>query len=240
MGRLSVKASRATASKKILPDDEFGDIEIRRVAGSVVRLKVQPSGRLVVWLPRLASLRQAKRLIDSSRSSIRRSLKSLPTRPSYHNGDQIGKSHRLKINLADDESVKLSGLNIIVSLTPTTNLAAKNQLIKDGVQKALRREAKAYLPRQLRYLARRYGFDYQKVRFSHAKSRWGSYSSGGTVSLNIMLMTLPNELIDYVLLHELTHSRHLNHSPAFWRQLEAVCPVAKLRRRQLKDFSPYL
>ena len=59
-------------------------------------------------------------------------------------------------------------------------------------------------------------------------------------SLNIMLMTLPNELIDYVLLHELTHTKYMNHSPDFWRALEEVCPDAKQKRRFIKRYSPYL
>jgi predicted metal-dependent hydrolase len=225
---------------KFLHDDEFGDIEIRRVSGVHVRLKVQPNGRIVAQLPRFGSVREVERLLTASRSRLRKSLANMPTRSNYQDGDQIGKSHRLKIQVADHEAVKLKGLEIIVSVRPLTTPTVKNQLIRDGIGKALRKEAKAYLPRQLRYLADTHGFGYDRVRFTHAKSRWGSYSSAGTVSLNIMLMTLPNELIDYVLLHELNHTRHMNHSPEFWRDLEILCPGCKQKRKALKAFSPYL
>jgi predicted metal-dependent hydrolase len=166
----------------------------------------------------------------------------LPNKKDYVDGEQIGKSHHLHIKTGDEEDVKLQKLDIVVTARPTTSTAARMVLIKEGVAKALRREAKAYLPRRLQYLADQHGFSYDKVRFAHAKSRWGSCTHRDIVviSLNIMLMTLPNELIDYVLLHELTHIKNPNHSTKFWADLERVCPDAKGKRRAIKQFSPYL
>ena len=230
----------AAAAAPIIHDDEFGDIEIRRVKGAYVRLKIQPSGKLVAQLPRFASVREVEKLLERSRANLRRNLAELPTKTAYADGEQIGKSHHLRIRDGARETVALHGLDIVVTLRPNTRPAARQQLIKDGVEKALRQESKAYLPRRLRYLAMTHGFSYERVRFTHAKSRWGSCSTTGTISLNIMLMSLPNELIDYVLLHELNHTRHMDHSREFWQDLEKVCPHAKRRRNWLKQFSPYL
>ncbi len=229
----------ATAAKYI-SDEEFGQIEIRRVRGSYVRLKIQTNGRLVAHLPHFTSIREVQRLLDKSRDNLRQNLSQIPTKKTYADGELIGKSHRLKIKESPRERVELSGLNIIIHVKSGTTLAAKNQLIKDGIAKALRKESKAYLPRRLKYLAMTHGFNYERVRFTHAKSRWGSCSTSGTISLNIMLMTLPNELIDYVLLHELNHTKHMDHSREFWSDLEKVCPHAKRKRTWLKQFSPYL
>lgn len=233
----------AHSSNKILYDEEFGDIEIRRVKSRLVSIHFQTDGRLVARLPRFGSTRDVRRLLDANRSKLKKSLTRIASKKDYADGDQIGKSHHLRITRDDQESVTLKRLDIVVTATADTTSATKSQLIKEGVAKALRKEAKAYLPRRLQYLAERYGFSYDKVRFAHAKSRWGSCTHRDdlvVISLNIMLMTLPNELIDYVLLHELTHIKNPNHSSEFWADLERVCSSAKTKRREIKEYSPYL
>ncbi|MDO4271779.1 MAG: M48 family metallopeptidase, partial [Candidatus Saccharibacteria bacterium] len=65
-------------------------------------------------------------------------------------------------------------------------------------------------------------------------------STSGTISLNIALMKLPEQLSDYVILHELAHTKHMNHGAEFWAELESTYPNAKQARNQLKNHSPYL
>ena len=117
---------------------------------------------------------------------------------------------------------------------------AAQTFIKQAALKALRKQAKAYLTRRVTSLAAEHGFHFNDIRFSNAGTRWGSCSSKGTLSLNIWLMQLPFELIDYVLIHELCHTRQMNHSPQFWLQVEAILPNYKELRRTLKAQHPYL
>jgi len=81
---------------------------------------------------------------------------------------------------------------------------------------ALRRKAQSVLPVQLAQLAQLHGFKYSAVKIRKSKSRWGSCSTKGTISLSFYLLLLPEHLVEYVLLHELCHTVQMNHSPAFW------------------------
>ncbi len=98
---------------------------------------------------------------------------------------------------------------------------------------ALKALARQYFCVRLEMLAERHGLTYQRIQIRGQRTRWGSCSSTGTISLNYKLLFLSPELVDYVLLHELAHTRHLNHSPAFWRQLITMLPDARQRDAML-------
>ncbi len=83
-------------------------------------------------------------------------------------------------------------------------------------------------------MAKTYSFTYENVRVRAMHTRWGSCTSKGAISLNIYLMMLPWDLIDYVLLHELTHTKHLHHGENFWNALEVIMPDMKKRKKELK------
>jgi len=86
----------------------------------------------------------------------------------------------------------------------------------------LRKEACDYLPVRLNQLAVQFGFTYHRVRISQSRGRWGSCSSKKNINLSLYLMTLPLHLIDYVILHELCHTKEMNHGPSFWALLDEV------------------
>lgn len=105
-------------------------------------------------------------------------------------------------------------------------------LIKNWV----RQQASIFLPEQLNQLAIQHSFIYQGCQVRHAKTRWGSCSSQKTISLNAALLLLPVELVNYVLLHELCHTRQLNHSARFWQEMLKVDSNYLQHRQQLKHF----
>lgn len=223
-------------------DAEFGTITIRRSArASGFRASITPGGQLRVSVPSYLPLAIAKRMVNRSRDDIR----LLITQHQQHqvqfvDGMQLGKSHTLRVTPGTTTRVNRSGQQIIVQLAPDDTLSdpAVVERIRQVVITALRREAKSYLPKRLRYLADQHGFSYTTVRFSHAAGRWGSCSSSGTISLNIALMKLPFELIDYVLCHELAHTQQLNHSKQFWDVVATCDPQYEIHRRLLKQETP--
>jgi hypothetical protein len=106
--------------------------------------------------------------------------------------------------------------------------------LKGPVEAHLRRLAARELPTRLHELARAHGFTVKAVSVRNQRTRWGSCSPSGRISLNWRLVQLPPDVCDYVLLHELTHLRHLNHSTRFWRELARLCPGQVDARRWLR------
>lgn len=112
------------------------------------------------------------------------------------------------------------------------------QRARDAKKKILAKKAREYLPYRLEYYAKLYGYTYERCRLSHAATRWGSCSTSGTISLNIGLMQVPETLRDYVIIHELAHLNHMDHSAAFWAEVGSHDPHYKEHRKKLKAFSP--
>lgn len=114
------------------------------------------------------------------------------------------------------------------------------QRTRDYQKKLLAKKAREYLPYRLEYFAKLYGYRYDKCRLSHANTRWGSCSSNRTISLNIGLMKVPEILRDYVIIHELAHLNHMDHSKAFWAEVGAHDKNYKNHEKKLKMFNPGL
>ena len=112
------------------------------------------------------------------------------------------------------------------------------QRTRDYQKKLLMKKAKEYLPYRLEYYAKLYGYSYEKCRLTHANTRWGSCSSNRTISLNIGLMKVPEQLRDYVILHELAHLNHMDHSKAFWAEVGLHDKNYKLHEKRIKMFNP--
>lgn len=231
------------AKPQIVNDPEFGEIVIVRRATRYTRIKLGTDGRFVVTSGRLVPLAFIRSFIEQSRTDLRKMAKASSVAQPYREGQLIGKTHQLAV--VPTQMVKVPAIRtmrgkLLVKLPPGFSLEDQDiqQQIRDEAIKILRRDAKKYLPPLLENLAREHDFSYQRLRFSHAGSRWGSCSSNGTISLNIALMKLPDELVRYVLIHELCHTRHMNHSTAFWREVERYDPHYRLHRQQLKRETP--
>lgn len=104
------------------------------------------------------------------------------------------------------------------------------QEIKELANKAL-----AYIPERVKYYAPIVGVNYTRITIRNQKTRWGSCSSKGGLNFNCLLMLTPPEVIDYVVVHELCHRKEMNHSKAFWAEVEKVLPDYKSAKRWLRE-----
>ena len=97
-----------------------------------------------------------------------------------------------------------------------------NEEIKKLADKALQ-----HIPKRVSYFAKQIGVTYGKITIRNQKTRWGSCSSKGNLNFNCLLMLMPPEVIDYVVVHELCHRKQMNHSKAFWKEVEKILPNYK-------------
>lgn len=100
---------------------------------------------------------------------------------------------------------------------------------------ALAEEALKVIPERVEYFAKVIGVTYGKITIRNQKTRWGSCSSKGNLNFNCLLMLAPPEVLDYVVIHELCHRKQMNHSKAFWLEVEKVLPNYKEVRKWLKE-----
>jgi len=98
------------------------------------------------------------------------------------------------------------------------------------------KQARQELISMLESLARIHGFEYGKVAIRRQKTRWGSCSGANNINLNVHLITLPIELVEYVVLHELVHTRVKNHSREFWSEIHKYMPDARERDKKLRKY----
>lgn len=113
--------------------------------------------------------------------------------------------------------------------------AGDRPAVASEIARWLKPLAKEHLSALVRRFADQHGLSFRRITIRGQRSLWGSCSSTGTLSLNYKLLFLRPELVEYVVLHELAHTRHMDHSPAFWASLEAMLPKARVIDAKLND-----
>ena len=116
------------------------------------------------------------------------------------------------------------------SLTPIT---------KDEID-SLKAAAKPIIEEKVRHFADKIGVEYGKITIRNQRTRYGSCNAKGNLNFNCLIMLMPNEIIDYVIVHELCHIKEMNHSRRFWNEVESVLPDYKERRKWLKQNGKFL
>ncbi|HVX57231.1 MAG TPA: SprT family zinc-dependent metalloprotease, partial [Candidatus Saccharimonadales bacterium] len=214
----------------------------KRRGNRSLRLSVNAEGTVRVSIPAWAPYSAGLNFARSRRSWIL--AQRTPDR-GLADGQPIGKAHHLqfmpKAGLAKPSGRVRAGA-VVVSHPP--ELPAGDPAVQAAARKAavraLRAQAEQLLPQRLAALAKMHDFSYGAISVKQLKSRWGSCDQHGNISLNLFLMQLPWECIDYVLLHELTHTRIMRHGPDFWKAMEALQPDVKVLRKRLRGYQPVL
>ena len=151
------------------------------------------------------------------------------------------RNRKILNQVQDDVDIKISltPTQILIHYHPETdfNSSEVQDQIRSAVIEVWREEAKAYIVPRVDELAAEFGFDYNRVTIKNIVSRWGSCSTKKNLNFSLHLMRLEDRFIDYVILHELCHTVHMNHGAGFWRLLSEVCPGAREIDREMRPFS---
>lgn len=229
-----------TLTRSILEHPRWGRIIItRNPRARRIIMRARPDA-IHMTIPPRASEAEIERALEQCGEKLKKAQQE-NSKESIDRTFTIDTPHfRLSIKEYDTAEIKVTGINGTYMLhcpqgTDYSN-AKTQQTLRNGIKAAMKHRAGIVLPQRLKELATKHGFRYSRCTVRDVRSRWGSCTSQGSISLNIHLVTLPDRLIDYVLLHELCHTIEMNHSDRFWALLDQCTAPAKAKalRAELK------
>ena len=231
----------------MLSDPELGTIEfVRNERSKHIRVRILSNG-LKVTLPMHATENEAMKFINSIRSKLIQKQSKLEKGLEKRN-ILIDENSRLQTLTFVVEAkstnrkniyfaLKSSTLNIVFPIGTDCSATETQQHFWNGISYFLRKEAKRLLPSRTKQLADKFGFTFSDVKIQSSKTRWGSCSREKSINLSLYLMLLPANLIDYVILHELCHTKEMNHGDRFWAWMDKVTEgKSKEMRKELKNY----
>lgn len=212
-----------TRLRKKLPD--YVTVSPRKVKWA--RIQVQPTGEVRIVVPRGLSAADIVTLYEDKQRWIEdKRAKALARQSSSSlglQGDELllfGCGFQVVLDASQKRYARVDHEQQMIHY-------AKNLLDREQQQRWYRDFAKQYLSVRLVQLAQQHGFEFNRLFIREQKTRWGSCSSRGNISLNWKLIKAPVAVSDYVILHELVHTEIMNHSAAFWQRVETLVPDFK-------------
>jgi len=239
-----VQSENSRPQSKTIQVNGLGPVVLRRDRRARrLSLRVRLEQPLTITIPYFVTEKAALAFLEANREwALKKILAMKNVKPPTFiiDGKQPiqTRTHRLALKPVSSSEIRVAIqpgiINVLYPSDQKVSHPRIQEAIKWGLTAAYRIEAKQYLPQRVSDLAERHGFRFNRLFIKNLKSRWGSCSAANNINLNLQLMRLPDELIDYVILHELTHTHVKNHGPLFWQELERILPDAKKRRQQLK------
>lgn len=214
----------------------------RRAFQRTMNLSVRRDGRLRVTCGRRLSQRHITRFVVENETFIQERLREIAAQHAKHppkkmlTGEEFlffGDVWRLELVWTWGPKITVhTGDKILEMLAPVSSTLADRQ---KALQLFYKKQAELHLKERVTALSERMGLFPSHVSIRGQRTRWGSCSSEGAISLNWKLLAAPVDVIDYVIVHELAHIRHLDHSPQFWSLVETFYPDWRLAKLWLKE-----
>ena len=214
----------------------------RRSYQRTMNLTVRPDGRVRVTCGKRLTIRQIERFVGESQTFIKKRLSEI---------EELRARFPAKQYLSDENFLFFGEtwpLQLVWTWKPKVKVVAAERLLEmlapltstsDERRKAMNRffkkQAVLHLRERVDFFAARMGLIPSSLSIRGQRTRWGSCSSDAALSLNWKLLAAPLEVIDYVVIHELAHIRHMNHSAEFWALVAEYQPQWKTSRQWLKD-----
>ena len=199
-------------------------------------MRLRASGMVQVTMPRSGTVSAAMAFASRNTAWLERELQRLATRPKIPTTWPVGteiyfRGELVRLEQAEAGRIRFGGEWLDALSAPD---------LRPAVQRHLRALATRELPPRVLEFATLHGLTVKRVSVRNQKSRWGSCSRSGTISLNWRLIQTPPFVRDYIILHELAHCRQMNHSDKFWAEVERLCPDYLQAEHWLKRHSGLL
>jgi hypothetical protein len=205
-------------------------------------IAVRPFQGVTVSVPRTVPLVLARAIVNAKGDWLKKCVEMVRRQEDealigrFDTG-LVTRHHRLRLEpwSRSNVSVDIRGEEISIRHPRELTIgdSALREAVRRGILAACRLEAAEILPGRTEALARIHGFSYHRLVIKNLRSRWGSCSVRGTINLNLRAVRLPDHLMDYVILHELVHTRVNNHGPEFWSLLNSILPGGRALDREL-------
>lgn len=226
---------------KRLHIEGIGTVTLQKRRGTRnIRLLIRGND-VKVTMPLWAPYSQALEYLESKKQWIKQHLGEMPV---ITDGSYIGKSHQLRLEPSHSGAIqtRVTTDSVIVKVPKGGSLQFTDlqHKILTASERALRAQSSTLVAPRVSDLALEHGFEHRNISFKKLKSRWGSCDHDSNLVFNIYLVQLPWELIDYVIIHELAHTKHHNHSREFWDVVKEYSPDYKRLRKSLKSYHPHV
>ena len=202
-------------------------------------LRIDRHGRAKLTIPRRGTASEAWRFAEKQKGWIELQLRRLASAPKQVREWMLGSEVLFRGEITRIESV-ISDQGRVRLGTEMISVTDSGGDLRPALELHLRKIAASELPPRVLGFAVTHGLRMHRVCIRDQKSRWGSCSRRGAISLNWRLIQAPQHVCDYIILHELMHLRQMNHSARFWREVERVCPHYAIAERWLKQHSGLL
>ncbi len=205
-----------------------------------IKISVKPDRSVRVSFPFYVSSSEASQFVMKNIAWITGQQQKFDIKKSKIEAGQFQtKLHTVQITEATENKTKILNDFIEIRLADLNSENSRSYL-ENVIVGIYRYEAKKLLPPKLTEMAMKHGFQISKITIRNNKRNWGSCSSKNNISLNLQMMKLPDELIDYILLHELVHTKIKNHGPGFWQKLDELTNLkARELSKQVRKYSTY-
>jgi predicted metal-dependent hydrolase len=208
-------------------------------------LKISSTGEVIVVTPKFIPQWSIKLFVNSHSDWIEKQLAQITRKIDEHSQDSLllfGKKYSLSIKYTSDVPVGVHIQADEIFINPTE--APADTTWKDShteqLNRFLKRTARTYIEPRTKQISAQMSIEYQHLRLKEQKSRWGSCSSDGNLNFNWRLVHCPPEVIDYVIVHELAHRKHMDHSQRFWNLVAEYNPDHRIHRGWLKRHGRFL
>ncbi len=235
---------QSAAPRETFLFNQYPVVVTRKAFRRSITLKIQPDQPLCIVANSTVTTETMLLFLNSKKSWIEKNIKKIQQRqpatvkPEFENGSlfpylgeqkyfQFADSQQKKINFIIEDGFLVCSRPVDADLN--------HEVLQKKLNNFYKKEAIAYLGKRLQLWSEQTGLYPKKVNFRAPRSRWGSCSSNQHISLNWKLICQPAPLIDYVIVHELCHLKHLNHSDHFWQLLESILPGYKDRQSHLQN-----